>query len=168
MTLTIQRGDAAPVRARRSPATSSRSRRSISKDLADGTVGYVRLTGFSDTGAARSQDALEAHVEAGRTALILDLRGNPGGYVTAARTVASQFIASGPIFWEQDAEGTQIATDAMADGVATDPTSGSSASSMAGAPRRARSSRGPCRTASAPRWSASRRSARGPSSSGRS
>ena len=50
-----------------------------------------------------------AHVEAGRTRLILDLRGNPGGYVTAARAVASQFIGSGTIFWEQDAQGRQVA-----------------------------------------------------------
>ena len=53
--------------------------------------------------------------------LILDLRGNPGGYVTAARTVASQFIGSGPIFWEQDAKGSDIETTAMPGGAATDP-----------------------------------------------
>ena len=61
------------------------------------------------------------HVDAGRTRLILDLRGNPGGYVTAARDVASQFIASGPVFWEQEADGSQIPTDAVTGGVATDP-----------------------------------------------
>ena len=43
----------------------------------------------------------------------------PGGYVTAARKIASQFIASGPVFWEQDAKGNQVATDALGDGVAT-------------------------------------------------
>ena len=59
-------------------------------------MGYVRLNGFSDRGADGARGALRAHVEAGRTKLILDLRGNPGGYVTAARAVASQFIASGP------------------------------------------------------------------------
>ena len=64
--------------------------------------------------------ALKAHLAAGRTRLILDLRGNPGGYVTAARKIASQFIASGPVFWEQDAQGDQVATDALGDGVATD------------------------------------------------
>ncbi len=57
----------------------------------------------------------------GSTRIILDLRGNPGGYVTAARAVASQFIGSGPVFWEQEADGTQIPTDAEAGGVATDP-----------------------------------------------
>jgi carboxyl-terminal processing protease len=92
-----------------------------SKVLAGGTVGYVRLTGFSDAAADQLSDALTAHVKAGRTTLILDLRGNPGGYVTAARKVASQFIDSGVIFWEQDASGRQIATEALGDGVATDP-----------------------------------------------
>ena len=48
----------------------------------------------------------------GTRALILDLRGNPGGFVTAARDIASQFLASGTIFWQEDASGTQISTDA--------------------------------------------------------
>ncbi len=56
--------------------------------------------------------ALKDHLAAGRTKLILDLRGNPGGYVTAARKIASQFIGSGVLFWEQDAQGRQVPTDA--------------------------------------------------------
>jgi carboxyl-terminal processing protease len=92
-----------------------------SSTLGDGAVGYVRLNGFSDRGALELEDALRAHIDAGRTRLILDLRGNPGGYVTAAREVASQFIGSGTIFWEQDAKGEQVATTAVAGGVATDP-----------------------------------------------
>ncbi len=92
-----------------------------SRDLAGGTVGYVRLNGFSDRGASEVKAALQAHIEAGRTKLIIDLRGNPGGYITAARDVASQFIASGVIFYEQDASGTQEPTDAVAGGAATDP-----------------------------------------------
>jgi carboxyl-terminal processing protease len=91
----------------------------ITKDLAGGTVGYVRLNGFSDHGATVLRDAVSEHVKAGRKLLILDLRGNPGGYVTAARSIASQFIGSGVIFWEQDSKGSQVATNALPDGVAT-------------------------------------------------
>ncbi len=91
----------------------------MSRDYADGTVGYVRLNGFSDRGATELTAALRQHLDAKRTELILDLRGNPGGYVTAARAVASQFIASGPVFWEQDASGAQVETDAQPGGVAT-------------------------------------------------
>ena len=91
----------------------------VSRAYADGSVGYVRLNGFSDRGATELAAALRTHLDADRTKLILDLRGNPGGYVTAARAVASQFIASGPIFWEEDAAGTQVSTDAQPGGVAT-------------------------------------------------
>jgi carboxyl-terminal processing protease len=89
------------------------------RTLANGTVGYLRLDGFSDAAADEVVTALAADLAAGRKRLILDLRGNPGGYVTAARKIASQFISSGPIFWEQDAAGSQVATDALGDGVAT-------------------------------------------------
>ena len=91
----------------------------VSRDYADGSVGYVRLNGFSDRGATELAAGLKGHLDADRTKLILDLRSNPGGYVTAARAVASQFIPSGPIFWEQDAAGTQVSTDAQPGGVAT-------------------------------------------------
>ena len=90
-----------------------------SQALAGGTVGYIGLEGFSDVAADEVVEALKEHLAAGRTKLILDVRGNPGGYVTAARKIASQFIASGPVFWEQDAKGDQVATDALGDGVAT-------------------------------------------------
>ncbi len=93
----------------------------ISEELADGTIGYVRLTGFSETGAKAFVEAVEAHVDAGRSRLIVDLRGNPGGFVTAARTVASTFIATGPVFWEEDSKGKQTPTTAEEGGVATDP-----------------------------------------------
>jgi len=89
--------------------------------LAGGAVGYLRLSGFSDASADAVVDALKSHLAAGRTKVILDLRGNPGGYVTAARKIASQFIGAGVLFWEQDAQGTQVPTEALGDGVATDP-----------------------------------------------
>lgn len=97
------------------------SREVVSKALADGAVGYVQLRGFSDAAVDQLKEALTDHLDAGRTELILDLRGNPGGYVTAARSIASQFIGSGVIFWEQDATGLQVPTEALPGGVATDP-----------------------------------------------
>jgi carboxyl-terminal processing protease len=41
--------------------------------------------------------------------------------VTAARAVASQFIGSGVIFWEEDAKGGTIPTEPNPGGYATDP-----------------------------------------------
>src|SRR5262245_27595614 len=91
----------------------------IAKDLANGDVGYIHVTGFSDNSAQQFHDALKADLDAGKKKIILDLRGNPGGFVTAARRMASEFIGSGPIFWEQDAQGRQVETDATPGGIAT-------------------------------------------------
>jgi carboxyl-terminal processing protease len=116
--LTIQRGDDTPtdVAIVRDVIV---QREVIQEDLADGTIGYIRVTGFSDNAASQFHDALENDLEAGRSRIILDLRGNPGGYVTAARRIASEFIASGPLFWEQTADGKQESTDASSGGLAT-------------------------------------------------
>ena len=118
--LTVQRGAAAAFRLEVARDV-IQQQEVVSKALADGAIGYVKLNSFSDRGAADLASALADHVAAGRTAIILDLRGNPGGYVTAARAVASQFIGSGPIFYEQNAAGNQIATDAIGGGAAIDP-----------------------------------------------
>ena len=98
-----------------------RQREVITRDLASGTIGYVHLTGFSDTGAADFVAAVKADLARGETKFVVDLRGNPGGFVTAARTVASTFIKSGPVFWEEDAQGKLTPTESLGNGIATDP-----------------------------------------------
>jgi carboxyl-terminal processing protease len=92
-----------------------------SRTVGDGSVGYIRIVGFSDAAADDVVTALSAQLAAGRTKLIVDLRGNPGGFVTAARKIASQFIGSGVVFWQEDAKGNEVPTDASTGGVATDP-----------------------------------------------
>jgi carboxyl-terminal processing protease len=109
--LTIIRGTAAAVDVTITRDV-VRQKEVITKDLSNGTVAYIRLTGFSDNGAADFVKAVQAALDRGETKIVVDLRGNPGGFVTAARTVASTFIADGPVFWEQDAQGKQTATEA--------------------------------------------------------
>ena len=118
--LTLARGAAAPfdveiVRAVIvQPEVSSRS-------LAGGIVGYIRLSGFSEHAATDLATTVAADVKAGQKALALDLRGNPGGFVTAARAIASQFLGDGTIFWEVDASGGKSEVTAIPGGPATDP-----------------------------------------------
>jgi carboxyl-terminal processing protease len=92
-----------------------------SRVLAGGTVGYVSLAGFSGEGAKQLETAIKVHLDNGIKKIVLDLRGNPGGFVPDALDVASEFIASGPIFWTEDAKGAQTKTDARSEGIATDP-----------------------------------------------
>ncbi len=93
----------------------------VAKDLAGGSVGYVKLAGFSDAGADAFVAAVKADVDKGQKKLIIDLRGNPGGFITDAQKVAGTFVASGPVFWEQFADGHLQEWDADGKGVATDP-----------------------------------------------
>ena len=122
--LTISRGNKAPFDVSIVRGVIAQ-REVIDKVLANGAIGYIRVTGFSDNSATQFHTVLKADVAAGRKEVILDLRGNPGGYVTAARSIASEFLAAGPLFWEETADGTQTETDAATDpkttGAATDP-----------------------------------------------
>jgi len=120
VTLTVERdGEAQPIKLKITRDVIV-AREVVERDLAGGRVGYVRLAGFSDSGAVDFRSAVEADIKAGRTKLVIDLRGNPGGYITAARDVASQFVAEGPVFWQEDADGQRRATATSGDGVATD------------------------------------------------
>lgn len=92
-----------------------------SRVLANGTVGYVSLAGFSSEGAKQLEDAIKAHLDNGITKLVLDLRGNPGGFLLDALEVGSDFISSGPIYWTEDARGVQTETDAKAGAITIDP-----------------------------------------------
>lgn len=93
-----------------------------SEVLADGQVGYLKIDGFSSSADDDFVKELRLLVEdQGIDSLILDLRDDPGGFVNVAQTVASQFIAEGPIYWQETADGRQEAFQASPDGVATDP-----------------------------------------------
>lgn len=89
--------------------------------LADGSVGYLRIDGFSGSAADGFHDDLASLLDQGARGIVIDLRDDPGGFVDAAARIASELVASGPVFWEEDASGTQVPTDASGDGIATDP-----------------------------------------------
>ena len=89
--------------------------------LADGTVGYLRIDGFSGNAAADFRAGLQSQLDQGVRKFVLDLRDDPGGFVDAALAIASQFIGSGPIYWEAYADGSTTPVEAEPDGIATDP-----------------------------------------------
>jgi len=92
-----------------------------SRMLDDGTTGYVGLHGFSEAAADQFSDALEELIDDGATAIVFDLRDNPGGYIEAARKVASQFIEDGLLFTQESASDGVKRWESTGDGVATDP-----------------------------------------------
>ena len=76
-------------------------------------IADIVLVEFSAGAADQVQQDITAAQKAGATSIILDLRGNPGGYAQEAQDVASEFLSSGTVYIEQDANGnnTDITVD---------------------------------------------------------
>jgi carboxyl-terminal processing protease len=62
-----------------------------------GDVFVIRLYNFYATSPDKFRTALREFVESGKIRLVLDLRGNPGGYLEAAVDMASYFLPLGKI-----------------------------------------------------------------------
>jgi carboxyl-terminal processing protease len=80
----------------------------------------IRLEQFSAGAADDMVKALKDARAAGADRIVLDLRGNPGGYVNEAVGVASQFLSSGLVYIERNADGDREEHSVSPDGVATD------------------------------------------------
>jgi len=89
--------------------------------LADGEVGYLAINNFSLRSADDFETALRAHLDAGIDKLLVDVRGDPGGFVDATVEISSHFLADGAVFWEEDAAGRQVAVEVSGEGLASDP-----------------------------------------------
>lgn len=69
------------------------------------TIAHVRLAGFSQGVTQDLQKALKEIQDQGGTKIILDLRNNPGGLLSEAVGVASQFLPDGNVLLEKNANG---------------------------------------------------------------
>ena len=68
-------------------------------------LAHLRLAGFSENVTKKMRSALESIKQEGVDGIILDLRNNPGGLLTEAIGVSSQFLQSGSVLQEKDAQG---------------------------------------------------------------
>ena len=94
---------------------------SVSWSRVPGTsIADIRIEQFASNATKELIAAIAAARKAHATSLILDLRGNPGGYVDEAVGVASQFLSSGDVYREQDRSGTVKEVAVKPDGTATD------------------------------------------------
>ena len=74
-----------------------------------GDVFIIRLYNFSAISANLFRGALRTFVESGKSKLIIDLRGNPGGYLEAAIDMASWFLPVGKTVVKEDFRNAQDA-----------------------------------------------------------
>lgn len=80
--------------------------REVESRMLEGGIGYLRLTSFTDRAPELFREALGGLLEQGATDIVFDLRGNPGGYIAAARSIASQFVPVGELLFTVEHEGS--------------------------------------------------------------
>jgi carboxyl-terminal processing protease len=113
-----------------------------SRMLQDG-IGYIRLTTFTDRATGLFREQLGSLLDQGASSIVFDLRGNPGGFITTAQGIASQFIPAGELLftvesgedvqrWESEPGGL-AQTDAIPVVVLVDQGSASASEIVAGA-----------------------------------
>jgi len=71
--------------------------RSVRSRLLDDRIGYVRISQFQEATPEELDQELVMLREKGMEGLIVDLRNNPGGLLSAAVGVADQFLESGTL-----------------------------------------------------------------------
>jgi len=65
----------------------------------DCNIGYLAISTFSDTVATQFRKSLEGLEKQNLSSLIIDLRGNTGGYLSSATEIASMFLEEGKVIY---------------------------------------------------------------------
>lgn len=79
----------------------------VDAELRPDGVFVIQLYNFSAQSDRLFRNALQQFVDSGSDKLILDLRGNPGGYLESSVEIASWFLPSGLVVVEEDYGGDQ-------------------------------------------------------------
>jgi carboxyl-terminal processing protease len=74
-------------------------------NVGDTNYGRVRIEQFTAETPREVREGVQQLIDEGKTGIILDLRGNPGGLLNATVNVASEFLTDGLVTYEVDSRG---------------------------------------------------------------
>jgi carboxyl-terminal processing protease len=93
---------------------------SVTGEMRENGIAYIDINQFGNNTTSELDTALEQVLDQNPRGIVIDLRNNPGGYLTTAVDVASEFIQDGVILYEQYGDGKRDTFSASGDGRATD------------------------------------------------
>lgn len=93
---------------------------SLESRMLENDIAYIHLFLFGDNSKEELRRSLEELFDQNAQGLVLDLRGNGGGYLQSAIDVASEFIADGIVMYEEFGDGERTTYEARKGGIATD------------------------------------------------
>jgi carboxyl-terminal processing protease len=93
---------------------------SVTGEMLENDIAYIDINSFGDNTTPELRDKLDELLLENPKGIIIDLRFNPGGYLTTAVEVMSEFIDDGVVLIEQYGDGTRDVYNALGNGKATD------------------------------------------------
>ena len=88
--------------------------------MLENNIGYVDINTFGEKTTQELRAALDDLLKQNPRGIIIDLRNNPGGYLSTSVEVASEFIDDGVILYEEYGDGRRDTHRALGNGQATD------------------------------------------------
>lgn len=79
----------------------------VDSRMLDDNIGYLQITEFDDVTVDQFDENFQSLKDQGMQAMILDLRGNPGGNVSAVTQIANELLPKGLIFYMEDKDGNR-------------------------------------------------------------
>lgn len=77
-------------------------------EMLEDSMGYIQIDSFDDVTPTQFEEALNGCIEEGMEGMILDLRGNPGGNLSAVLSIAKNMLPEGLIVYIEDKYGKQM------------------------------------------------------------
>ena len=81
-------------------------------DMLSDEIGYIDIVEFSGNSVSGFTDALESLNEEGATSIVIDLRNNPGGYISQASEIADMLLDGGQIYYTIGKDGEKFSITA--------------------------------------------------------
>lgn len=88
---------------------------SVKSEILPGNIGYMRISRFADDTSRLARQAAESFKDKNVAGVILDLRGDGGGYLTAAQDVSSLWLDAGQLI-VQEKTGDKVQDELTAKG----------------------------------------------------
>jgi carboxyl-terminal processing protease len=88
--------------------------------MLENEIGYIDINTFGDRTTPELRNALDNLLKQNPRGIIIDLRNNPGGYLTTAVEVTSEFVDDGVVLYEVYGDGRRDTHRVLGNGQATD------------------------------------------------
>lgn len=82
--------------------------------MIDANTGYIKVSRFAENTYKEFQEALKKLMDEGMKRLMVDLRGNPGGYMDRAINMVDEILAENPMIVYTDGKGRKYDSEAKA------------------------------------------------------